>query len=335
MRKAPYFTGRFFFIKEDFIKGVVFKIESRNYYVYDENGHEVRCYLRGKFQKEFNLKKDKLYALDIATVGDNVGFELQPDGSGSIHSIDKRTNYISRKAPKIKGAGTRGERLEQIVAANIDNLIIVSSIEKPKFNNRQIDRLIVAGESSHVNIKIVINKSDLDDDDQIDHWISLYGDIGYEVFPTSTKSAAGVENLKSAILGKVNLFWGQSGVGKSSLLNTMFPHLNFKIGEVSDSTSKGKHTTVTSILKIVEKNTRIIDTPGMREMDPYGIRKEDVGHYFIEFAPFIEECRFNTCTHNHEPGCGVQDAFEKGEISEERFQSYLNILDSIEDDMNF
>jgi ribosome biogenesis GTPase len=268
-------------------------------------------------------------------VGDNVGFDLQKYGTGFIHSIEQRKNYISRKAPKIKGAGKRGERLEQMVAANFDNLVIVSSINRPQFNNRQIDRLLVAGESSHVNIKVVINKLDLDESGESDYWISLYRSIGYEVHTTSVKSGKGIEELRSSLSGNVNLFWGQSGVGKSSLLNSMFPHLDFRVGEVSDSTSKGKHTTVTSVLKKVGDSTYIIDTPGMREMDPYGIRREDVGHYFREFVPFLSDCRFNTCTHHHEPGCGIMDAFEEGYISEERYQSYLNIIDSVEDDMNF
>jgi len=260
---------------------------------------------------------------------------LNNDGSGVINKILPRKNYLSRKVPKLKGAGTRGERLEQIIAANIDNLIVVASWKNPEFNNRLLDRLILAGESSHVNVKIIINKSDLKEPCQAKFWIDLYTEIGYPVFETSVKQDSGLVNVKSALAGSVSLLWGQSGVGKSSLLNRIYPHLNFKTGEISSSTSKGKHTTVTSVLKKIEEDTFIIDTPGIREIDPYGIRKEDVGHFFVDFLPYLNDCRFNTCTHHHEPGCAVIDSVEKGIINPERYRSYLNILDTIEDDMNF
>ncbi len=273
--------------------------------------------------------------MDIAAVGDLVEYELNQDGTGVINEIHLRKNYISRKAPRIKGAGTRGERLEQIVASNIDNLVVVSSAQSPKFNNRLIDRLIVAGESSHINLIIVINKIDLDLSNDIYEWNELYTKIGYQLFETSVTEQKGIEELKNSLEGKTNLIWGQSGVGKSSLLNTIYPALNLKVGTVSDSTSKGKHTTVTSVIKKVDQNTYVIDTPGMREIDPYGIRKEDLGHYFKEFSAFANDCRFNTCTHYHEPGCAVVSAVQNELIHPERYQSYLNILETIEDDMNF
>lgn len=273
--------------------------------------------------------------MDIVAVGDIVEYELNQDGTGVINEIHPRKNYISRKAPRIKGAGTRGERLEQIVASNIDNLVIVSSANFPKFNNRLIDRLIVAGESAHINLIIVINKIDLDTDHHIHEWSELYKKIGYQLFESSVPEKKGVVELKNAMSGKINLIWGQSGVGKSSLLNVIYPTLKLKVGEISESTSKGKHTTVTSIIKKVGEETFVVDTPGMRELDPYGIRKEDLGHYFIEFSPFANSCKFNTCTHHHEPQCGVVYAVQNEFIHYERYQSYLNILETIEDDMNF
>lgn len=317
------------------ILGTIYKIESKDYYLYNKNGEEVRCSLRGKFQKEYALKKDKLFAMDIVAVGDVVDYESNQDGTGVINEIHPRKNYISRKAPRIKGAGARGERLEQVVASNLDNMIIVSSAKSPKFNNRLIDRLIVAGESSHLNLIIVINKIDLDSSNHIKEWSDLYKRIGYQVFETSVTNGIGIEELINSMDGKVNLIWGQSGVGKSSLLNIMYDSLKLKVGIISESTSKGKHTTVTSILKRVNENTFVIDTPGMREIDPYGIRKEDLGHYFKEFSLYAEKCRFNTCTHYHEPDCAVSSAVQSKLLHGERYQSYLNILETIEDDMNF
>lgn len=302
-----------------------------------ENGSlkEIRCVLRGKFKKDFALKKDKLFHTDIAVVGDKVKFDLNDDGTGFIYEILPRENYLSRKAPKIRGASYRGERLEQIIATNIDRVFIVTSIAEPNFNNKTVDRFLVACESSGLKPIIIMNKVDLDENQQHLKWKKLYSEIGYEVIVTSKKTGTGLDELKIKLPGNKNLFWGQSGVGKSSILNAIYPQLNLKTGEISNYTSKGTHTTVTSNLFFVGDNTFIIDTPGVREIDPYGIRKEDLGHYFIEFADYINQCRFNTCTHHHEPGCAVVEAVNKGLITEERYDSYLRILETIEEDINF
>lgn len=227
----------------------------------------------------------------------------------------------------------RGGRLEQIIASNIDNIFIVTSIKSPKFNNRFLDRVIVSAESSSIRINIVINKIDLDNRNLSTEWEQLYSEIGYNVFVISATENIGLTNLKNELIDKVNIFWGQSGVGKSTLLNTMYPQLDFKVGEVSDASDKGMHTTVTGEMCEVDPNTFIIDTPGIREIDPYGIKKEDLCHYFKEFLPFIHDCRFNTCIHKHEPGCAVVDAVEVNKISIERYESYMNLLETIENDM--
>ncbi len=260
---------------------------------------------------------------------------MNRDGTGVISKILKRKNYLSRKAPRIRGASYRGERLEQIIAANIDNVFIVASIKEPELNHKSIDRFLVACESSQLSTYIVINKTDLIDDENYYFWKNLYSSIGYEVIMSSIISSEGIEEISDLIYSKKNLFWGHSGVGKSSILNKLFPELNLKVGEVSSYSLKGIHTTVTSTMYFVGNDTYIIDTPGIREIDPYGIKKEDLSHYFIEFNKFINECRFNTCTHNHEPGCAVIEAVDSGLISMERYDSYLRVLDSIEDDLNF
>uniref|UniRef100_A0A7V2ZKF1 Small ribosomal subunit biogenesis GTPase RsgA n=1 Tax=Ignavibacterium album TaxID=591197 RepID=A0A7V2ZKF1_9BACT len=312
------------------------RVESKDYYVFELKSHaQIRCVLRGKFKKDFSLKKDKLFQTDIAVVGDKVRFDFNDDGTGFIYEILPRENYLSRKAPRIRGASYRGERLEQIVAANLDQVFIVTSISEPEFNNRTVDRFLVACESSKLNVNIVINKIDLDENDSHKKWYQLYSSIGYNVLLTSTKTELGINNLKSILHNKKNLFWGQSGVGKSSILNKIYPHLNLKVGEISNYTSKGTHTTVTSSMFFVGDNTYLIDTPGVREIDPYGIKKEDLGHYFVEFSEFINECKFNTCTHKHEPGCAVVKAVKQGKISEERYDSYLRMLETVEEDINF
>ena len=260
---------------------------------------------------------------------------MNKDGSGVINKIEKRKNHLSRKLPKVRGASYRGERLEQVIAANIDNVVIITSIQLPDFNNRVLDRFLAAAESSHLNVIIVLNKIDLDESGIVEEWKRLYEGIGYQFILTSAETNEGIQSLKEKIQGNKNLFWGHSGVGKSTLLNKMFPDLNLKTGEVSQSTSKGIHTTVTAYMKKVEANTFIIDTPGLREIDPYGIRKSDLGHYFIEFGNYINRCKFNTCTHHHEPGCAVIVAVENKLIAPERYDSYLRILNTIEDDLNF
>lgn len=321
---------------EKSIKGRIVRIESKDYYVLSQKDEVIRCYLRGKFQKEFELKKDKLFTLDIAAVGDFVDFKMNEDGTGVIEKVYERENNISRKAPKIKGASYRGERLEQIIAANVDNLFIVASIKQPSFNNRSIDRLIVTGESSHIKPYLIINKIDLDKHNTAEKWKEFYEEIGYKVFLTSIQQTNSVfDEMKKYLNQKVNLFWGHSGVGKSSILNTLYPHLNFKVKEISNYSNKGTHTTVTVRMEKVDENTFVIDTPGIREIDPYGIKKENLSHYFIEFLPYIHDCKFNTCTHHHEPGCAIIKAVEDGKIFPERYESYLNLLNSIEEDLHF
>lgn len=300
-----------------------------------EEGTIIRSALRGKFKKELNLKKNKLYLLDPVAVGDEVEFDLNFDSTGVITSIRKRRNYLSRKAPKLRGASYRGERLEQIIVSNIDCLFVVASIENPKFNNRLIDRILVSAESGKIETKLVINKSDLDNDNLVEKWEKLYSALGYEVFVTSAEKNLGLNVLKEQFGGKTSCLWGQSGVGKSSLLNKLFPHLNLKVGDISLYSKKGRHTTVTVQMLQVEKETFLVDTPGIREIEPYGIKKEDLGHYFVEFTEYLQECKFNSCTHNHEPGCKVVKAVEKGEISKERYISYLNLLNTVESDINF
>lgn len=273
--------------------------------------------------------------MDIVCVNDFVEYEETADGIGVINYIFERKNYLSRKAPKIKGASYRGERLEQIIASNIDLLFIVSSVDFPKFNNKVIDRFLVIAESSNIKPIIIINKIDIYYEKEIKFWEKLYKKIGYEVIAVSAETGKNINKISDLIKNNTSIFWGQSGVGKSSLINKLYPNLNLKIGKVSDYSNKGRHTTVSVNLYITDDNTNLIDTPGIRELDPYGITKEDLSHYFLEFNEYRLNCKFNTCTHNHEPGCAVEKAVNEGKITIERYESYLNLLNTIEDDMIF
>ncbi len=317
------------------IKAKVTRIESKDIYVITDKGIEYRCSLPGKFKKKYYLKKDKQKTLDIVAVGDFVLIERITEEQGKIVEIEERKNYISRKAPKIKGGGKRGERFEQIIAANIDLFIHVTSIFEPQFNNRFVDRMIVIAESNHTDFALIINKIDLADENEYTKWEKLYTFLGYRVILTSVEENRNITEVKELINGKTTLLWGGSGVGKSSIINKIDSRINLKVGEISNFSGKGKHTTVTSRLIRLNDNTEIIDTPGVRELEPFGIRKNDLGHYFVEFGEFIPECRYNSCTHFHEPDCAVRLAVENGEISSVRYESYLNLLQTIEDDIIF
>ena len=299
----------------------------------DDQGDEIICSLPGRFKKQFHLKQDKQYVLDIAAIGDRIKFTMNQDGTGVINKIMERKNHFSRKAIKLRGTAGRGERLEQIFAANVDNIVIITSISNPKFNNRLLDRILVAAESSKINASIVINKVDLESSEQIEEWSELYSDIGYQVHLTSVTNNEGLFELKKSFEGEINLFCGASGVGKSSILNSLYPKLDLKVGDISSSSLRGKHTTVSAILQHIDNETVVIDTPGIREFAPYGIEKQDLAHYFIEFLPYVNNCKFNTCTHFHEPGCAVVEAVEEEEIDVQRYYSYLNLLETIEDDV--
>ncbi len=208
------------------------------------------------------------------------------------------------------------------------------SPKTPQFNNRTLDRYIVTAKACNIPETIVINKIDLADED-FKYWINLYQKTGHNIITVSATENINIDKLKSLIDKKVSVFWGPSGVGKSSLINTIYPQANLRVGDISDYTTKGRHTTVTAQLIEIEKDTYLIDTPGIREIEPFGVSKIDLGHYFNDIAKYIPDCKFNTCTHEHEPDCAVREAFYKGKISEERYLSYLNMLDSIEEDINY
>jgi ribosome biogenesis GTPase len=281
---------------------------------------------------EAEWKKEKLLYTDLIVVGDYVEFELNEDGTGVIEKIPERKNYLSRKAPFIKGVSEKGKRFEQIIAANIDYTFCVVSIDKPKFNNRALDRMLVTAESCETTPIIVINKYDLVKKKKRDFWYELYTTLGYKVIRSSTVTSQGIDEIKELIKGKTSVFIGHSGVGKSSILNQLDPRINQKVGEVSEVWNKGRHTTVTARLFKLDENTFVIDTPGVREIEPYGLTREDITHYFREIAIVARDCKFNSCTHTHEPDCAVKKAVEEEIIPYERYESYLRLVETLDEE---
>ncbi len=313
------------------MKGIVSRIESKDYYVLYED-KEIRCFLRGKLKLEAEWKKEKLLYTDLIVVGDYVEFELNDDGTGVIEKIPERRNYLSRKAPYIKGVSEKGKRFEQIIAANIDYTFCVVSVDKPKFNNRVLDRMLVTAESCETIPIIVINKYDLLKKKKRDYWYELYTTLGYKVIRTSVVTGQGIDDIKNTIQGKTSVFIGHSGVGKSSILNQLDPRINQKVGEISEAWNKGRHTTVTAQLFKLNETTFVIDTPGVREIEPYGLTREDITHYFREIAIVARNCKFNTCTHTHEPDCAVKKAVEDEIIPYERYESYLRLVETLDEE---
>lgn len=322
----------FLFLFLCIMKGIVCRIESKDYYVLTDDNKEIRCVLRGKLKLEAEWKKEKLLYTDLIVVGDIVEFEMNDDGTGVIEKIPERKNYLSRKAPVIKGVSEKGRRFEQIIAANIDYTFCVVSVDKPKFNNRTLDRMLVTAESCETIPVIVINKYDLLKKKKRDFWYELYTTLGYKVIRTSTITSQGIEEIKSLIQNKTSVFIGHSGVGKSSILNLLDPRINQKVGDVSEIWNKGRHTTVTVRLFKLNENTFVIDTPGVKEIEPYGLTREDITHFYKEISIVSRKCKFNTCTHTHEPDCAVKKAVEDEIIPYERYDSYLRLVETLEED---
>ncbi|MFY7651431.1 MAG: ribosome small subunit-dependent GTPase A, partial [Chitinophagaceae bacterium] len=245
----------------------------------------------------------------------------------SIVEILPRNNYVARKSPHNKHS-------HHIVAANLDQSILFATLKEPKTSNGFIDRFLVACEMYHVPAIIVLNKTDiykLKEWDKANEWKEIYESIGYQLITVSVNEQKGLDTLISLIENKTSLISGHSGVGKSSFLNHLFPEIKARVQEVSGWSGKGLHTTTFAEMFDWNKNTRLIDTPGIREMGLTHISKAELSGYFPEMKQLINDCQFNNCMHINEPNCAVKEAVIAGKISEERYFSYLNILETIDD----
>ncbi|MGF1671500.1 MAG: ribosome small subunit-dependent GTPase A [Balneolaceae bacterium] len=284
------------------------------------NSNIFDCRLPGKFRLE-----EKKTTNPIA-VGDLVDIEIGKDGTGSIFNIHQRRNYIPR-------VSTRQKHSEQILVANVDQAWVVQSVRLPRIKTGFIDRFLVACEAYEIPGGIIFNKMDLankKDLDQIEYLTELYTNIGYKVIQTTILKKSSIENLNKLIAGKLSVFIGQSGVGKSSIINTIDPSMKLPVGEISKSTQKGRHTTTFARLIELSNAGYIIDTPGIREFGVVNIEPTELSLFFPEMLSPRENCKFYNCTHSHEPGCGVMKAVEMGDVDAGRYQSYLSILEELE-----
>lgn len=291
---------------------------------YHKNGEQatINCRLPGRFRLE-----DHALTNPIA-VGDYVQFTINDDDTGSIQEIEDRQNYLIRES-------THHQKGNQIIASNIDCAYVVQSIKKPKVKQQFLDRFLVTCEAYQIPAQIVFNKMDLadkKDEDKVAHFTELYESLGYNVLTTSIYDEESLDRLKDSLKNKTSVFVGLSGVGKTSLLNHINPNVSREVGDVSTYNEKGKHTTTFAKLLPLVEGGYLVDTPGIREFGLVNIDPWELSLFFPEMLEGRRQCKFNNCTHSHEPGCGVIEAFEEGEIYASRYESYLNILDSLKDE---
>lgn len=258
-------------------------------------------------------------------VGDDVVIERgERDDAWAIAEILPRRSKLARRAP----GGGPGER---VVAANIDQVVVVFAIAEPVPHPRMLDRFLLIAESNDLASRVVVNKIELSTLEEARSLFGVYEEIGYPVHYTSVKRGDGLDALRDALRGRVSALSGPSGVGKSSLLNAMFPGLSLRVGEISRSVMKGRHTTVGADLHPLPDGGFVCDTPGLREVGMWGIEPREVDRCFPEMRPLLEECRFGDCTHRVEPGCAVLSGVEAGVVSKARYESYLKLRKELEE----
>ena len=259
-------------------------------------------------------------------VGDSVSITVGDDGKGMIDKIHERINYIPRKA-------TRSGRDEQVLVSNIDRAWVVQSIKMPTVKRGFIDRFLVACEAYEIPAGVIINKTDLLDESnhaELDAITDTYESIGYPVLQTSIEKSDTIELLKDETKDRTSVLIGHSGVGKTSLINCLAPDIDLTVGDISSYSEKGKHTTTYARLLKLSYGGFIVDTPGIKEFGLVNIEPYELSLFFPEMREPRQACKFNNCTHSHEPKCGVIEAFERGEIDPQRYQSYLNMLDGLD-----
>lgn len=258
-------------------------------------------------------------------VGDRVKFEVEDvtENTAIVTDIEPRTNYIIRQSVHKTAHG-------HILAANIDQAVMLATLAMPRTSLGFIDRFLVTAEAFRISTTIVFNKTDILNEEGLDFQqtiIELYEKIGYRCLETSAIEGNGVDTFRQLLDHKITLLSGHSGVGKSSLVNAISPDLNLRTNEVSTFANKGVHTTTFAEMFELAPNTYIIDTPGIKELGLVDMAKEEISHYFPEMRDRLNQCRFNNCLHVNEPGCAVKDAVGEGEIAESRYMSYLSMLD--------
>lgn len=298
------------------MKGLVIKNTGSWYTVRTEEGRDVECKIKGSFR----LKE--IRTTNPVAVGDQVEFEANTVDTAFIVAIEERKNYIIRRASNLS-------KQAHILAANIDQAFLIVTINYPITTSIFIDRFLATAEAYRIPVRLVFNKIDRyreEDLQQLQEWMVLYGGIGYPCSRLCARTGDGLEALKAELRGRITLLSGHSGVGKSTIINKLVPGIRLRTGDMSEYHNKGKHTTTFSEMIPLPDGGYLIDTPGIKGFGTIEMEGVEVAHYFPEMFDVSAACKFNNCTHCHEPGCAVLKAVEEGRISPSRYRSYLNIL---------
>ena len=303
------------------MKGLVIKNTGSWYLVRTDEGRDVECKVKGNFR----LKG--IRSTNPVAVGDRVHILLNAEGTAFISEIEDRKNYIIRRASNLS-------KQSHILAANLDQCLLVVTVNHPQTSTTFIDRFLASAEAYRVPVTLVFNKVDTYDEDELrylDALIRLYTTIGYRCLRISARQGDGVGEVAGLLQGNITLLAGNSGVGKSTLINALLPEAEARTGEISQAHNKGMHTTTFSEMFLLPEGGYLIDTPGIKGFGTFDMETEEVGHYFPEIFRTAAECRYGNCTHRHEPGCAVREAVEQHLISESRYNSYLSMLEDKEE----
>ena len=302
--------------------GLIIKNTGSWYTVKTDDGRIVESKVKGNFR----LKG--IRSTSPVAVGDYVDIIMNAEGTALISAIDDRKNYIIRKASNLS-------KQSQIIAANLDQALLIITIKQPETSTTFIDRFLAGAEAYRVPVVLVFNKTDLLNDDERRYqqqMVELYETIGYPCIEISAETGMGIDQLQTPLTQQVTLVSGNSGVGKSSLINAIIPHADQRTAEISNAHGTGMHTTTFSEMIELAEGGYLIDTPGIKGFGTFDMEEEEIGHYFPEIFKASADCRYNNCTHRHEPGCAVREAVEQHYISESRYASYLNMLEDKEED---
>ncbi len=296
--------------------GVVVRRTKGFYRLRTECGEEVECKIKGKLFEHSRFDNQ-------VAVGDRVTYTLSTaDSFGLIDRIEKRDSFLSRSRVGIEA--------EQVIAANVDYLFLVCSVKNPAFRYNLVNRMLVASNVGQIDPVLVVSKTDLSDEMEIDRLIEPYRRVDMEIVPFSTEIESEDTKLLELMSGSVSVLVGKSGTGKSSLLNKLFPGLNLKVGSVSSKTSKGSHTTTFASMHEIAKNSYVIDTPGIREFGLWQVTRENLGEYYPLVREYRFFCKHRNCRHVHEPECAVKRKVEEGVVSGVLYRGYVSIFDSLD-----
>ena len=303
------------------MKGLVIKNTGSWYTVRTDDGRDVESKIKGNFR----LKE--IRSTNPVSVGDRVDIDINNEGTAFITRIEDRKNYIIRRASNLS-------KQSHIIAANLDQAMLIVTVNYPITTTVFIDRFLATAEAYSVPVKLVFNKIDRykgEDKEYLDALINLYTTIGYPCSTLCAKTEEGLDALKAELKDKITLLSGHSGVGKSTIINKLVPGVNLRTGDISEYHNKGMHTTTFSEMIPLPEGGYLIDTPGIKGFGTIEMETAEISHYFPEIFKFSEDCRFNNCSHRHEPGCAVLQALEDHYISESRYKSYLSILEDKEE----